>query len=630
MLGLCSGIFLILKTGSIEYHNRQVGLKPQAQTVSLETQRFPMKFKHVAEAFDVIEKETSRTKMTVELAELFKKTSPQEAAIIAYLSLGSLNPPYIGTQFNFAEKGLMKVVAQLLDVSLEKIKDTTNKLGDVGLVVEQGEWAGSSDILTVIDVAKVLTEFHDMSGAGSQEQKEHKLHKILKAVDPLSAKYIVRVISGSLRLGFSDMTLLDAFSWMEAGDKSLRKDLENAYNISADIGLIIKTLKEDGINGIKKVSITPGIPILPAAAERMADAAAIVDKLGHCVAQPKLDGFRLQVHVDNTHKKPLMRFFSRNLQDMSNMFPDLVESLKDLDVKTLVAEGEAICIDTQTGSFLPFQETVKRKRKHDVEKFAQDFPLKLFLFDVLYINGKSLLEEGHEERRKALLNVCDDKAIKKHQIIFPIEEHKIKDAEQLDHYFEQNISMGLEGLVVKRPDATYQPGKRNFNWIKLKRQESGSLEDTLDCVILGYYYGSGKRASFGIGALLVGVFNKKKDCFQTVAKIGTGLTDAEWKDQKKACDKIHVAHKPHNVECAKELYPDVWVSPEIVCMIRADEITLSPLHQAGITDKRSGLALRFPRLMGYRPDKSATEATTVDELNRLFELQFEKKTKQRG
>lgn len=584
-----------------------------------------MKFSCVSEVFSAIEAESSRTKMTHLLADLFKKSTPAEAAFIAYVSLGSLNPPYISTQFNFAEKSIIKVIAQLLDEPQHIIKERADKLGDLGLVVAQGGWAGSSDLLSVHDINSALHAFLSISGTGSHEVKEQAMLKMLRAVDGMSAKFIVRIVTGQLRLGFSDMTMLDAFSWMEAGDKSLRSDLENAYNMSADIGLIIKTLKEDGIAGIKKITITPGIPIRPAAAERAEDAQAIIDKIGECVAQPKLDGFRLQVHIDNAGGHKVMRFFSRNLLDMSNMFPDLVNALKDFHVTSLVAEGEAICFDEETGSFLPFQETVKRKRKHDINAVAQEYPLKLYLFDVLYMNGKSFLEASHHERRRAMLDVCDDATIKRHHSIFPIEEKKITTAKQLDAYFEQNIASGLEGLVVKREDATYQPGKRNFNWIKLKRQESGSLDDTLDCVILGYYFGSGKRASFGIGALLVGVYNQAKDCFQTVAKIGTGLTDAEWREQKKACDVLHVAHKPNNVECAKELYPDVWVSPKIVCMIRADEITRSPMHKAGATDDASGFALRFPRLMGYRDDKSATDATTVQEIERLFEVQFKKK-----
>lgn len=586
-----------------------------------------MKFKYAAHMFDNIEQETSRTKMTILLADLFTQATPNESATLSYLTLGSLTPPYIASQFNLAEKSLVKVVAQLLDETPAHITAETRKRGDLGKVIQHGSWAGSSDIMTVHDVEAALHELLKISGTGSQELKEQKVLKIIRTVDPLSAKYIVRIIEGKLRLGFSDMTLLDAFSWMEKGDKSIRKELEDAYNISADIGLIIKTLKKEGLKGIGHIAITPGIPILPAAAERMANAAAIVEKIGACVAQPKLDGFRLQVHVDHSHKTPSIHFFSRNLQDMSHMFPDLVQAVNHLKVKTLIAEGEAIGFDTQTQSFLPFQETVKRKRKHDIEKVAQDFPLKLFLFDVLYLDGVSLLHEPHKKRRKVLLELFEDKAIQKQQIIEPIQEYKIHDATELEHCFEEHISLGLEGLVVKRENATYQPGKRNFNWIKLKRQESGSLQDTIDCVILGYYLGSGKRAAFGIGALLVGVYNKKKDVFQTIAKIGTGLTDAEWKEQKKACDKIKVDHKPHDVECAKELYPDIWVDPKIVCMIRADEITRSPLHKAGASDKKSGLALRFPRLMGYRPDKSATEATTVSEIERLYELQFEKREK---
>lgn len=583
-----------------------------------------MKFIDVAQAFDDIEKESSRTKITHMLAALLKQATPNEAAIIAYLSLGSLNPPYIGTQFNLASKSLIKVAAKLLDKSETTITREIGKLGDLGLVIQQSETLKKTCTHTITDINKELNKLLEITGIGSQDLKEKAVFDLIRDLDAASAKYVIRIILGKLRMGFSDMTLLDAFSWMECGDKSIRKDLEEAYNICVDIGHIIKVLKEDGIKGIKKLSITPGIPIRPAAAERLEDAESIVKKLGECVAQPKLDGFRLQVHVDKSEKHHVVRFFSRNLQDMSQMFPDLAKAVLELKVKNIVFEGEAIAYEVETGNFLPFQETVKRKRKHDIEHVMQDYPLKLYVFDLLYLNGESYLEKTHEQRRKDFLDILDQKVIEKHQVIVPIEEEKIETAKELSEYFEKNISSGLEGVVVKRTDAVYQAGKRNFNWIKLKRQESGSLEDTVDCVILGYYSGHGKRAAFGIGALLVGIYNKEKDVFQTVAKIGTGLTDIEWKDQKKECDKLKVHDKPHNVECAKELYPDVWVEPELVCMIRADEITLSPLHTAGKTSKQSGYALRFPRLMGYRPDKKATDATEIKELEHLYKLQFKK------
>jgi DNA ligase-1 len=271
---------------------------------------------------------------------------------------------------------------------------------------------------------------------------------------------------------------------------------------------------------------------------------------------------------------------------------------------------------------LPFQETVKRKRKYQVEAVAQEFPLKLYLFDVLYCDGESFLAVSHDVRRKKLEKLLANKKIITQGVLLLIQEKKITGAQELDDYFEQNITAGLEGVVVKRPDALYQAGKRNFNWIKLKRKESGSLDDTIDCVILGYYAGQGKRASFGIGALLVGVYNEKIDCFQTVAKIGTGLTDSEWRAQKETCDTYKIIDKPHNVDCRKELYPDVWVTPTLVCMIRADEITRSPMHTAGRTEDHAGFALRFPRIMGYRPDKKAEQATSVNELKRLYTLQY--------
>ncbi len=583
-----------------------------------------MKFSKLTEMFDQIEQTSGRTEMTQLLADLFKQATPHEASFIAYLSLGSLRPPYLSVQFNFAEKSLIKVLSQLNDVTVETVKRHLAKLGDLGLVAQHDLKHEPSQFWSVTDMIRWFDEFVEIAGTGSQEQKEHKLLLLLKTLDGASMKYVIRALDGNLRLGFSDMTLLDAFSWMQVGDKSLRSELEDAYNVCADIGLIVKTLKHDGIDAIRRMAIIPGIPIRPSAAERMPDAASVIKKLGHCVAQPKLDGFRLQVHISRAHGKKQVSFFSRNLQDMSHMFPDLVKAVEALDVDILVAEGEAICHDPSTGGFLPFQETVKRKRKHNVDQFAQDYPLVLYLFDLLYLNGKSMLSVDHAHRRQLMLDLCSKLDDSVRETIIPIEEVTIKTADQLYDYFEKTVSVGLEGLVVKRPDAHYQPGKRNFNWIKLKREETGSLDDTVDCVILGYYHGQGKRAQFGIGALLVGVYDPDQDAFMTVAKIGTGLTDHEWREQKHSCDKLAVQHQPKNVICAKELRPDVWVSPEIVCMIRADEITLSPTHTAGAVNDLHGYALRFPRLKGYRPDKKATEATTVTEIKRLYDLQFER------
>lgn len=584
-----------------------------------------MKFIEVAYSFNEIEPIAARLEMTRLLADLFKKASPHEAEIIASLSLGQLHPPYISTQFNIAEKNLLKIVALFLHESEDSIKKEMKHLGDIGLVLGAHEWQHSAH-LSVTQVYDALCALEQISGTGSQEEKTTFLLKLFEQLDPLSAKFVARIIIGQLRLGFSDMTIIDALSWMEVGDKSLRNTLENAYNICADIGLIAKTLKKDGIASIEQMNIHLGIPILPAAAERLPTAQAIIEKLGECIAEPKLDGFRLQIHMDLSavalaKEEPQIHFFSRNLQDMSTMFPDLIKELLKLDVENLICEGEAIGYDPNTKEFLPFQETVKRKRKHGIEQAATEFPLQLFLFDLLYLNNKSYLNVNYVERHEKLEQLV--RGIKTEHL-FTIEQKKIYNAQELEDYLHTEVEQGLEGLVVKRPDAIYQPGKRNFNWIKFKRQEEGHLEDTIDCVILGYYAGKGKRAHFGIGAFLAGIFNKKLDTFQTVAKIGTGMSDDEWRMLKKKCDSLIMEHQPKNVQCAKELAPDVWVNPEIVCRVRADEITLSPLHSAGKTANNLGYALRFPRFMDYRSDKSAEEATTDDEIKRLYDDQFVK------
>lgn len=576
-----------------------------------------MQFIVLANAFDQLEKMSGRLEMTKLLADLFSQATPEEAEIIAHLSLGELQAPYKSLQFNLAEKNVIPAIAAFLKFSPLEIAHEAKKGGDLGAVIALYDWK-AEESLSVAQLYNELCLLAEVSGTGSQEKKGMQLQKLFAALDPISAKYVVRIIIGKLRLGFSDMTIIDALSWMIVGDKSKRDVIEDAYNMCADIGLIARYVREGGIADVEKRTIQVGVPIRPAAAERLPTAKAIFEKLGSCVAQLKLDGFRLQVHVDKTKKEPVVHFFSRNLLDMSDMFPDLIKPILELDAETIIVEGEAIGFDQNTSSFLPFQETVRRKRKHGIEQAAQEFPLKLFLFDLLYKNGESLMEKSHTDRRIELLKTVSTVMT---DIVQVDEEKNIDSSVQLEDYFINAIELGLEGLVVKRPDAPYRPGKRNFNWIKLKRQEEGHLEDTLDCVILGYYAGQGKRASFQIGAFLVGIYNKKEDLFETVAKVGTGLKDDEWRELKKRCDNERVSHKPVNVVCAKELTPDVWVAPQIMCLIRADEITVSPLHSAAKTPDTLGFALRFPRFMGYRQDKSPFDATSAEEVQRLFKNQ---------
>ena len=573
-----------------------------------------MNFKTVATTFELIEKTNGRITITGLLADLLREATPQEAEHICYVSMGTLNPPYISTQFNIAQKTMIKVVAPLLDRSAEWVEKELETTGDLGSVIEQCSWTVPAD-LSMKEVYDVLVEIEAIEGAGSQDKKIQRIQELISSLDPVCAKYVVRIIVGTLRLGFSDMTLVDALSWMVAGDKSLRADIEDAYNVCADIGLIARVLKQEGIGKIREMKILVGVPIRPAAAERMPDVQSIMDKMGVCVAQPKFDGFRLQVHVDNSSSAPLVRFFSRNLIDMSHMFPEFVTACKELPVGTFIADGEAMVYDPNTKVFMPFQETVKRRRKHGIEQMVSELPLQLHLFDLLYLDGESLLDVSHSQRRQKLITLLSQSSS---DVLQVIQEKTIHSARELENYFIQEIAAGLEGLVIKKTDAIYQPGKRNFNWIKLKYQAADKLQDTIDVVILGYYPGKGKRSQFGIGAFLVGVYNLQNDYFETVAKIGTGLTDHEWIHLKHLCEKLKVNQQPHNVICDKSLVPAVWVQPVQVCEVLADQITLSPVHSAGKRDDRLGFALRFPRFAGYREDKTPYEVTTIAELETMY------------
>ena len=577
-----------------------------------------MNFSQVAQLFETIEGTSSRLEKTKLLASCLKQMSAREAQIVTYLSLGHLDAVYKNIQFNIADKGLIEIIAVLIDKSADHILQEYKDSGDLGDVVQQ-EWQGSNLELSIESVYDDLVVCAQLSGHGSTELKLQKLVHLLRKVDNLSAKYIIRIITKTLRLGFSDMTLLDAFSWMYVGDKSIRLPLEQSYNICADLGLVIATLKKGGLSAIEQMKSVVGVPIRPAAAERLSTAEEVIDKLGVCAAQPKLDGFRLQIHLDKTGDTPVVKFYSRNLIDMSAMFPDIVQDIIKLPVQNLICEGEAIGYHRETETFLQFQETVKRKRKHNIEQASQDIPLRVYLFDLLYYNNQSQLELTHAQRRVQLSDIASQC---ENSDVFLIDEKQVGVTKELDDYFLQTIGAGLEGLVIKKQNAIYQPGKRNFNWIKLKRRTGQKLGDTIDTVVLGYYVGQGRRSGLGIGAFLVGVYNPEKDQFESVAKVGTGMTDLEFIDLKKRCDAIIIDQQQQNVIVAKSLHPDVWVNPEIVCEIRADDITKSPLHTAGKTEASLGYALRFPRFVKYRIDKSAYDTTNAQELAHLYEIQY--------
>lgn len=644
-----------------------------------------MKFSKLSEYFSRIEATTSRNEMTAILAELFKESSKDEIDEICYLSLGRLAPLYEGIEFNLAEKMMVRVLSAAFGVDQGDVGKLYKERGDLGEVAEHLSrmQANKRRIKANLAVGEVYDRLYEVAmeaGAGSVERKISKTAKLLDDLDARSAKYVVRIPIGKLRLGFSDLTILDALSWMIVGDKSKRVEIEEAFNVQADIGQIARIIKKEGLKGLKGIKVSLGVPIMPALCQRLPTAEEMVKKMckpsealpsrqaglakeGKVAAEPKYDGTRLQVHFSRKRKweqkedqlpfafKPpgfvqsslrsnsqfhppvgFVRTFTRNLENTTHMFPDLIQAVfEEVDAQEAILDCEAIGFDPKTGRFLPFQETIKRKRKYEIGKKAKEIPLKFFCFDVLYIstrqkrgekrvrakrglykNGKDLLKTPFSKRREILEKILSPE----NKTIVPSPQIVTDSPQELKKYHVKQIKKGLEGVVVKKWEAPYDPGRRGYTWVKFKQEKGkkgGGLADTLDCVVMGYYRGRGKRAEFGIGAFLAGVSRAGEE-FLTISKVGTGLSDEQWRELKVKSDKFKVKSKPKEYLVDKNLAPDVWLSPGLVVEIEADNITKSPIHTAQY-------ALRFPRLVRFRDDKSPEQTTTVKEVETLFKQQ---------
>lgn len=576
-----------------------------------------MTFSRLSSYFEKLEKTSSRLSLIDILSDLFKHSSNREIEQVIYLTQGRIAPFFEPLEIGMAEKQAAGAIASAYGATKEEVLKIYQKIGDMGLVASllNSKIKIQKSKLSIAEVFEVLIQIAKTSGEGTVEKRQHLLSDLLKKMDPVSAKHLVRIPLGNLRLGIGDPTILDALAKAKFGDRNKRKELEGAYNRTSDLGLIAKTLWVSGIEAILKLKVQVGKPIRSELCERLPTPEKVMEKMGEVDAQYKFDGFRVQIHKNGDK----VSMFSRNLENMTNMFPELIEAtLKQVKTDSAILDTEALSYNPDSEEFLPFQETTKRRRKYGIDEMVEKLPLKAFVFDILYANGKSLIDEPLVERLKILKSV-----IKEDGVLIPAKNQRIEDPKKLGLMLDDAISKGLEGVVVKKLESKYEAGGRNFNWVKLKRHSAGELKDTIDCVILGYVSGKGKRTAFGAGALLVGLYDNKKDEFVTVSKIGTGLTDEEWREIHKRADKIKIDHKPARVNSV--ITPSVWIKPEIVIEVLADEITRSPIHTAGKTNGEPGYALRFPRLVSFRgSDKRAEDATTVKELIEMHKQQRKK------
>ena len=583
-----------------------------------------MNYAVIADAYEKIEATTKRLEMTDLLAELFKETPKDLLSKIVYLTQGKIYPDFVGVEIGIAEKLAVKALSRASGRRIGKIDEALQKSGDIGETAQaflssKAQSTFFQKALTANRVYETLAKMASITGSGAVGTKMSLLAGLLSDASPKEAKYILRTVTGNLRLGIADMTVLDALAIAYGGGKESRKILERAYNICSDLGRVAETVAEKGLDGIKTFQVEVFEPIRPMLAERLSSPTEILEKLnGKCAAEYKYDGERIQIHKKGNE----ILLFSRRLENISNQYPDAINIAKEnIQAKDAIVEAECVAIDIETGDLLPFQELMHRRRKYGIEEAMEQFPISLFMFEALYVNGKDLTVDPYPIRRKEL-----EKALLENERAKPAKSIITKSEKELESFFEEAIENGCEGLICKSigHDSIYQAGARGWLWIKYKRDYKSEMIDTVDLVVVGAFHGRGKRAGT-YGALLLATYDPENDTFETVTKCGTGFTDEDLSKIPNLLER-HIVPKK-NLRIQSTIEADVWFTPSLVLEILGAEITLSPIHVCAKDSVRkgSGLAIRFPRFTGkYREDKAAEDATTSAEILEMYKVQLKK------
>ena len=576
-----------------------------------------MLYSEIADVFDRLERTSSRLEMTSIFSEFFKELDPVSLKKIVYLCQGKLHPDFHNAELGMADKLVLRSIAFVSGASEKKMDDLWKEKGDPGAVAEtlikaRKQASLFSEPLTLDKVIKNLLLIESAEGKDSQDRKMKYLSNLLMDSGPVEARYICRIVTGRMRLGAGSMTILDALAGA-FGTKEDRPDIERAFNITCDLGLVAETLAVGGVDSVKKMKVAVGSPIKVMLAERLPSMALILDRMGgRCAMEFKYDGIRVQAHID----KDSVKLFSRRMEDLTSNFPDIAAELrKRCKAEKAIIEGECVAVDPE-GGMLPFQNVTHRRKKHGMDKAVEDYPVKMFMFDMLLLNDEDMTTRPFEERRSKLGEIFELSDMIKLTTM-----EIVSTPEEGEAFFGKALEKKCEGVMAKSLSSDYRAGSRGFLWIKYKKDYEEALTDSFDLVVVGAFHGRGKRAG-KYGALLMAVFDDETGHYGTVCKLGTGFDDVFLEGLPDMLDKYLSDERPKMVDA--QLIPDVWFLPTIVLEVVAAEISLSPIHTAamGMVKEDAGLGLRFPRFTGrVREDKGPEECMTSNEVLSMYEMQ---------
>ncbi len=579
-----------------------------------------MLFSKIADTFSALESTSSRLEMTDILARSFAGMDPSDLRNTIYLSQGLLHPDFYPEKLGMADRLILQSIASTSGNPVEKVEQMWIREGDTGTVAEEliankKQMSLFSEPLTLDYVVASLRSIETAEGKDSQNKKIKILSSMLHDAGPLEARYLCRIVTGRMRVGASSMTILDALAQCYA-EKENRPEIERAFNVTCDLGLIGEVLAREGMDGIARIKVTRGSPIKVMLAERLPSLGEIMERMGgRCGMEYKYDGMRAQIHIT----KDSARIYSRRLENLTDNFPDICDRLRqNLKGKEAIIEGECVAVNAEDGSLMPFQNVTHRRRKHDMESAISEVPVKIFMFDILYLDGEDLTLRPYPERRRILSEtfVMDDK-------VGLTTMEVIESTEAAEEFFDRAIASKCEGVMAKSlsDESIYRAGSRGFLWIKYKKDYHATLTDSFDLVVVGAFYGMGKRAG-KYGALLMASFDQETGQYCTVCKLGTGFDDAFLDGMPALLDEYRSDRQPKSVNA--RMIPDVWFEPTVILEVVGAEISQSPIHTAafGWIKDDTGIGIRFPRFTGrVRDDKGPEMSTSVQEIYEMYEMQ---------
>lgn len=581
-----------------------------------------MLYSRLVEAYEQIGGTTRRREITDTLVALLKETPPDLVGRLVYLTQGKLHPDFAGVEMGLAERLALRAVAEAAGVEEAEVARALAARGDLGAAAESLLRAKDRQVAPTLSVDEVYDHLDGLartSGKGAIGTKLTLLVDLLTRATPTEAKYILRSVTGKLRLGLADMTMLDGLAAAYAGDIRARKVLERAYNLSSDLGAIATAVARGGLEAARSFHLQPGRPVRPMLAQRSRSPGEILRATGgRCQAEYKYDGERLQIHKAGDR----VLLFSRRLEDATAQYPDVVELVRSgVAANEAVLEVEVMAMSPEAGELLPFQELMHRRRKHEVEAMMAQYPAAIFAFDLLFLDGRDLTGLPFPERREAL-----EMVVKPSGFLRLMPARIVDRVEDLEVFFQEAVAEGCEGLVCKSlgPNSTYEAGARGWNWIKWKREYVSAMTDTVDLVVVGALHGRGRRGGV-YGALLLSAYDPETDSFPTVTKCGVGFTDKDLAELPARLESHRLDHRHPRVNA--KMQPDVWFEPSLVIEVLGAETTLSPIHTVGwgVFRQDAGLAIRFPRFTGrYRDDKAPEDATSVAEIAQMYRSRLKK------